>query len=94
MDYNAIRLVVQMDRNLPDNTICLSGNTYDVCVKNKDKMIIVRYPIISPSCILNLSDLNIQESSLVNEEQCLVSPNIAITLALDTTDVLNIVKCE
>lgn len=94
MDYNAIRLVVQMDRNLPDNTICLSGNTYDVCVKNKDKMAVVRMPCTSYEHVLLLSGFNIEESSLVNEEQCLVSSNIAITLALDCTDVLSIIKRE
>jgi hypothetical protein len=94
MGNNTIRLVTQIDNNLPDNTICLSGNTYDECVKNKYKMAVVRMPCVSYEHVLLLSGFNIEESSLVNEEQCLVSPNIAITLMLDTTDVLSIVKRE
>ena len=85
---NSIKLVVFHDTNLPKRTIALSSKNYSI-YKNKEFRI-TRNPVISANSIL--SDINIIESSTLNDETCSASTDIIIDTCCNYDgDIMNII---
>lgn len=80
---NNLRLLVMMDDELPENTIVLPSGIYSKYNKNKDNFNIVRNPLIYYTNIISLKDINVIESSLLEEDRCNVSLNIAVAMGID-----------
>lgn len=89
---NSINLLTQMDRNLPKKTICVSSEIYR---KYKDALLskyICRCPVINANSLMKIEDLNLIESSNLDDSICLISNDIALLLGLDVFgDILYVV---
>ena len=88
----SINLLTQMDRNLPEKTICVSSEIYR---KYKDILLtkyICRNPVIYANSLIKIEDLNVIESSNLDDSVCLISNDIALLLGTDVFgDVLYVI---
>ena len=87
-NYSPIKLFAVEDLNLPERTIVLPSKIYANC---KDtKQLLYRLPVIRRDAIL--SDINIIESSTIDDEICLVSKDILVAVGGDFNgDILNLI---
>ena len=69
---NFINLVIKVDYSLPEKTICVSSKIYPR-FKDTTSGIITRQPLISAYSLLKIEDLNVIESTTLNDENCLIS---------------------
>lgn len=80
---NSINLLTQMDRSLPEKTICVSSEIYR---KYKDVLLskyICRNPVIGTNSLIKIDELNVVESSNLDDSVCLISNDIALLLGID-----------
>ena len=87
-----INLIAQTDFNLPEKTICVSSEIYS---KYKDTLLtkcICRYPVINANSLIKIEDLNVIESSTLDDSVCLISNDLSLLLGNDVAgDVINVI---
>lgn len=90
---NFIKLIAVHDKNLPKNTIGLSSKLFSEYKDNKQKLSIIRFPIISMNSLVG--DINIIEKPNLNDNFCIISTDIAIINSIDFSgDVINLINLE
>lgn len=84
-----IATVACENRELEEKTILLTEEIYSLYEENKEKCIIVRYPLSQPNQVIILSECNV---SLTTKEYCEVSMDIHNKLQLDFNgDVIRVI---
>lgn len=85
------KMIAIVDTALSEKTIIVSNKVYSEYIENKDKIKLMRYPFLNEKNIVNLSDLNIMQSS-INIDICRISLDVAIAVDLDFGgDILSVI---
>lgn len=90
---NSIKLVAYQDINLPKRSMLVSSKVYSIICKD-NKPLLTRFPVIGTKSILD-DDINIIESSILNDEICGLSPDIFISIGCDVSgDIINVISAS
>ena len=88
------RICIFIDTTLENNTILVPTKLYDE-LKNDD-FVVAKYPVISLSSLIKLSDVNlIKIDKFPYEDLCYISVDIAMQLGIDLNgDVVTFCNCK